>query len=284
MNNISIELINRLPIGLREIYQKMNSAATATDCDYLVVGAMARDLILVHGFGAKIERGTRDVDFGINVESWSVFSSLKQYLVGMGFTADKREFQKLHYLGSDNLPWEIDVIPFGFVEKAESLISWPPEYNKNMSVLGFEEASTSSIKVVISKDPEIIVPVASPVGMCLLKLVAWLDRPEERRPKDAIDIKYLIETFSKIPAVNDELYAQGYMAKQDFDETKASAMKLGHDVGMLASHNTKQYLEKNLFSRQEVIESLAREMSGKKQYALAESYEFIQILIEAARP
>lgn len=272
-----------MPSGLREIYQKVDFAARATNCGYLVVGAMARDLILVHGFGAKIERGTRDVDFGINVESWSEFSSLKEYLIGIGFTADKREFQKLHYQGGDNLPWEIDVIPFGVVEKAESIISWPPEYSVNMSVLGFEEASGCSIKVVISRDPEIIVPVASPVGMCLLKLVSWLDRPAEKRPKDASDIKYLIETFSKIPVVSDELYAKGFMAKQDFDETKASAMKLGHDVGILASQKTKQYLEKKLFSRPDTIEALAREMSDKKEYALAESYVLIQILIEAAR-
>lgn len=35
----------------------------------LVVGAMARDLILVHGYNARIERGTRDVDFEQNQSS-----------------------------------------------------------------------------------------------------------------------------------------------------------------------------------------------------------------------
>lgn len=283
MNNISVELINRLPNGLREIYQHVDAAAKATNCSYLVVGAMARDVILVHGFGAKIERGTRDVDFGINVASWSAFSLLKEHLIRIGFTPDTRALQKLHYHCSDALPWEIDIIPFGALENAESIISWPPEYAINMSVLGFEEAEKGSIKVVLSKDPETVVPVASPVGICLLKLIAWLDRPREKRPKDASDIKYLIETFSKIPVVYDELYTEEYMERQQFDETKASAMKLGHDVGVLASEKTRQYLEEKLFSRPDTIEALAREMSNRKEYALEENHVLIKILIDAAR-
>ncbi len=244
---------------------------------------MARDLILVHGFNSRIERGTRDVDFGINVESWSEFTRIREHLIREGFTEDSNAVHRLYYEDSQSLPWEIDIIPFGAVENSDSIISWPPEHAIKMSVLGFEEAARSSIKVKISKEPETIIPVASPVGICLLKLVAWLDRSAEKRPKDASDIKYLIETFHKIPVIFDELYEHGYMEAQQYDQTKASAMKLGHDVGVLASDKTKEYLEKKLFSDPTNIESLAREMSNRREYAFEECHELIKILIGAAR-
>jgi predicted nucleotidyltransferase len=41
---------------------------------------VARDLVLAYGFDAGIERGTRDVDFGIQVNSWEDFQTLKDAL------------------------------------------------------------------------------------------------------------------------------------------------------------------------------------------------------------
>lgn len=81
MKNTCVDVTGKLPAGLVELYADINEHAKALAIDFLVVGAMARDLVLVHGFGSKIERGTRDVDFGINVASWDEFSALRDSLV-----------------------------------------------------------------------------------------------------------------------------------------------------------------------------------------------------------
>ena len=70
MKNSSVNISGKLNAGLIELYTDLSAHAQALDIDVLVVGAMARDLVLVFGYGARIERGTRDVDFGISVASW----------------------------------------------------------------------------------------------------------------------------------------------------------------------------------------------------------------------
>jgi len=72
----SLDLTNKLPAGLVEVYSQINQIAGALDIPILIVGATARDIILVHGFGTAIERGTRDVDFGIEVQNWQHYQIL----------------------------------------------------------------------------------------------------------------------------------------------------------------------------------------------------------------
>ncbi len=117
-------------------------------------------------------------------------------------------------------------------------------------MLGFSEALANALNVQISENPQAIIPVASPIGICLLKLVSWLDRKVELRPKDATDFLYLIESYSKIPEINEALFDQGYMEAQEWDETKASAMKLGKDVSEIASRETKDFLLAELFNQE----------------------------------
>lgn len=279
MNAISFEIIDRLPSGLLEVYRKVDEAARTTDCEYLVVGAIARDMVLHYGYGADIQRGTRDVDFGINVPSWDVFAKLKAHLLNHGFTADARAMQRLHYLASDQLPWEIDLVPFGAIETAESIISWPPDHDIAMSVLGFREALDDAIVVLIAKDPDLTIPIASPAGLCLLKLIAWLDRPPKRRAKDAFDIRYLIDKYSEIPQIRNSLYDNGHMEAQGWDEPKASAMKLGEDVGKIANGETIAFLKSRLSSNPATQERLAREMSHRGSYDDGNNLTLLEILL-----
>jgi predicted nucleotidyltransferase len=41
--------------------------------EYLVVGATARDLVMYHGYGAPVQRATKDLDFAIQIASWEQF-------------------------------------------------------------------------------------------------------------------------------------------------------------------------------------------------------------------
>lgn len=240
------------------LYGDISDVAKCLGIDILVVGAMARDLVLVHGFGSTMERGTRDVDFGINVASWENFDTLKTQMVKQGFKQDQQKTHRLARSDSEDLPWEIDIVPFGGIAEHDSTISWPPDQAVVMSVLGFSEAMENAVSVQISDQPEIIIPVASPAGVAILKLVAWVERDVELKTKDAMDLSYLIESYSKIPAIFAAIYEEGCMEAQDWDETRACAMKLGRDAAAIVFPPTKTFLKNQLFNQPQKIEQLVR--------------------------
>lgn len=60
----SIDLCGKLHRGAVELYHAVDTATSQLNIPYLIVGAMARDIVLVHGLGAAIERATRDIDSG----------------------------------------------------------------------------------------------------------------------------------------------------------------------------------------------------------------------------
>jgi predicted nucleotidyltransferase len=63
-----------------------------------VAGATARDLILVNVHGLRPGRATRDVDFGVAVESWAQFELLKERLIATReFAAAPKVQQRLIY-------------------------------------------------------------------------------------------------------------------------------------------------------------------------------------------
>jgi predicted nucleotidyltransferase len=224
--NTLINITGKLPGGLVELYQIINEHANALAIHYLVVGAMARDIVLVHGYGAKVERGTRDVDFGIQVQTWDQFEQLKARLFKAGFKQHKNKVHKLTMVDSGNLPWEIDIIPFGEIAHKEPdseghTIGWPPKDDVVMSVMGFAEAFEDALTVLISETPILEQKVASPAGMLVLKLISWLERDPDIRKKDAVDIYYLIKHYAKIPEVVSALYDQGFMEKNNYDEAES---------------------------------------------------------------
>lgn len=195
MKNTSVNIVGKLSAGLVALYADINEHARELSIDYLVVGAMARDLVLVHGFDANTERGTRDVDFGINVASWDEFNVLKDSLMEAGYAPDERKVHRLTHDDNEGLPWEIDIVPFGKIADENNRISWPPREDIVMNVRGFTEAFEHALEVQISEAPDIIIPVVSPAGFALLKLVSWLDREVELRPKDASDFLYTTQSY-----------------------------------------------------------------------------------------
>tara|TARA_R110002094_G_scaffold185592_1_gene161998 strand:- start:3371 stop:4201 length:831 start_codon:yes stop_codon:yes gene_type:complete len=268
-------------MGVVKLYTDISEHAEDLAINFMVVGAMARDLVFVHGYGSTIERGTRDVDFGINVAGWGEFHALRDSLLQVGYQPDEHKIYRLTCRDEKGLPWEIDIVPFGEIADDDSSIQWPPEQSFSMSVLGFSEAFEHVLSVQISEDPEIVIPVASPAGICLLKLVAWLDREIELRAKDATDFSYLIQSYSKIPEILEALYEDGYMESQEWGETKASAMKLGIDTADIASSETIEFLSEKLFNQPAKVEQFVRDMGRRGGSGLAQNAEWFDIFMEA---
>ena len=277
---ISLDVSNKLPDGLVEVYGRIQRIAIDLDMPLLIVGATARDIILVHGYNAAIERGTRDVDFGLEVQSWEHYQKMRYALIRSGFTAHPKKTHQLNTTDSDGLPWEIDLIPFGGVSDAEGQITWPPEHAFQMSVLGFDEVYDHAWDVLLRKVPALRVKVASPAGILLLKLIAWTERGREYQGKDAIDIYYVIKHYSKIPDVFEALYELEYMELQDYDDMKASAMILADEVASMANGDTLKYIRQILLNNERVLERLKTDITKFARADFDEAETLIEIIKE----
>ena len=71
------------------------------------------------------------------------------------------------------------------------------------------------------------------------------------------------------------------MEDQGWDESKASAMKLGRDVAVIASRGTREFLEKKLFNRPPVKEQFARDMHGHDGKTLEQCAQQFETFSEA---
>jgi len=65
----------------------------------LLVGAAARDLMLVHvhvhGHGQRVRRATKDVDFAVAIASWEAYTQLQKRLMDHhGFRNDSQQVQR----------------------------------------------------------------------------------------------------------------------------------------------------------------------------------------------
>jgi predicted nucleotidyltransferase len=206
--------------------------ARSSRCEYFLAGATARDLILVNVHGLMPGRVTRDIDFGIAVESWAQFELLKERLLATNEFSTSRAQQRLTFAdSSEGISIPVDLIPFRGVASADGTIAWPPSRDIVMNVAGFEEALTSSVLIEIEAD--LRVHVASVAGLTLLKLAAWVDRGRESN-KDVADLYRLLTTYADA-GNTDRLYETelDLLEAAEFDMRLAGAELLGRDVAAI---------------------------------------------------
>lgn len=122
------------PIQLKT-YEAIARVASEQQVPFIIVGASARDLVMHYGYGAPIQRATKDIDLAIQVPDWDGFESIRSGLVSEGYIKTKLPHR---LLDSQGIP--LDIIPFGPIAKANSKIAWPPGEDIEMGVMGFSEA------------------------------------------------------------------------------------------------------------------------------------------------
>jgi predicted nucleotidyltransferase len=163
--------------------------------------------------GSAPQRATADIDIAVAVRSWDQVRELTQ-----GLAATPGVPHKFTVRG---VP--VDIIPFGSVEDAHRVITWPNDHA--MSVLGFAEAMATAVEVRLPHDTRI--KVAALPAQALLKLNAWHDRHYQDR-RDAIDLRSILISYSE-GAYFDELYTRHVplLERYDFDPQLAGAHRMG---------------------------------------------------------
>jgi len=211
--------------GLRWLSAILSDAGVAApESNFLVVGAIARDLLLHYGYGVPIRRATTDVDLGIAVASWEEFQRLREAYLGSGsFTAGQRGNHRLVHRSGVT----IDLIPFGSIEREDGTIVWPGD-DTVMGVLGFREARVTAVGVVLPG--EVTAATVCLPMLAILKLVAWSERHTYAPRRDASDLFLVLKNY-----LNGENAARLYevgahlLESDDFDYDVAGAWLAGHD-------------------------------------------------------
>jgi predicted nucleotidyltransferase len=225
-----LDISDKLDPGTIAIYRDVADVAGDLNIDYLVVGASGRDLIFQHAYGVEVQRATNDYDFAFEVADIAAYEALRSTLISKGFQPDRQSQRLVSPRGVD-----VDLVPFGDLADEAGNITLPPEHDHKMSVLGFPEALASAQIVRMSQEPVLDVPVVSLPGLVLLKLIAWSDRPREKRAKDAQDFRYVIESFLKIPEDVSRIWEEAnYIERFEGDIEQVSAAILGRQTREIA--------------------------------------------------
>ncbi|MBI3000693.1 MAG: hypothetical protein HYY46_19910 [Deltaproteobacteria bacterium] len=114
-----------------------------------------------------------------------------------------------------------------------------------MSVAGFQEAYDNAVSVLVNDT--LVVRVVSPVGLFLLKLVAWGERHNIQPRKDAADIAYVLRHSPTLFGATN-LFEEHFeiVESAGYDLELAAARLLGQKMSALASERTRKHVRKLL--------------------------------------
>ncbi|MFA7056177.1 MAG: hypothetical protein WC155_01275 [Candidatus Cloacimonadales bacterium] len=211
-----------------ELIESLIDITSNYETNMLLIGAMARDIVLrdVYNYTSN-QRKTIDYDLAVIVESWEHYQNILVAITEIGF----QRVKNTQRLFSSN--FIIDVIPIGKVE-ANSTISWPPDFDRIMNVMGFHEVYDSALMFSLENGKQF--RIASLPGLVILKLIAWSERNLETN-KDAEDLLFILNNYNDFDSSylfeenSDLLTSEGY------DYQIAGAIILARHVSNIIKSN-----------------------------------------------
>jgi len=233
MTSILFNLSGKIEKPIVDALYFLKRIADSFGIPFFVIGAFSRDLILKHGYGIEPRRKTGDIDVGVEVANWEQFEKLKESLIAtsqFSLTPDKQRLRCGTIL--------IDILPFGPITDEDKKISWPPEHELIMSMVGFEEAYEHSVTVRLGSDPELDIKLASLPGLAIMKLISWKEKYPNRK-RDADDLLLIMNKYEE--AGNSErLYEEDLplLQEEGFDIKLAGTRLLGRDMARISNPAT----------------------------------------------
>jgi len=233
MNDIWIDISGKIDPGKVSVLRSIEEVARELDIPFFVVGAFARDVIFEHIHRIPAPRATEDIDLGVEVANWEEFHRLTDALIDRKlFTATKLP----HRFAANTSATFVDIVPYGGITGERKRIRWPTDHD--MSMLGFEEAYQSSLKVRFSNEPVLEILVPPVPALALLKIISWADAYPGRE-RDAQDLLFILENYGAT-GVEAQLYESHVplLTEEGFDPRLASVRLLGRDIARLCSGET----------------------------------------------
>lgn len=215
---------------LAEVVRPLQEEAARQGAQLFLMGAAARDVLLLHVYGIDTKRLTEDVDFGVMVEDWPAFEALRAALLASG------AFEARHKDATHKL-WHrsgrpLDIVPFGGVERSDRTLAWPPEDQTVFDCFGMREAMASGHDVRLPGGTHM--RVASVPALALLKTTAWQDRKLTHPGRDAGDLMLYLGNYLDCDRYDHA--AQNYpelFDAPDYEHAVTGARLLGRDLRQL---------------------------------------------------
>ena len=215
-------------LPLAQVVRPLQAVAASLGAGFFLMGAAARDVMLLHAHGIDTKRKTEDIDFGVMVQDWATFDALRQALIDGG------EFEAVstdatHKLRHTKSKHPLDIVPFGGVERANRTLAWPPNETTVFDCFGMREAMQASHRALLPEGAA--VNVASIPALALLKITAWHDRRLIHPGRDAPDLMLYLrhyldcDKYDHAAAHHADLFEAA-----DFDHEETSARLLGRDL------------------------------------------------------
>ena len=222
----------------------------APEAKWLLVGAMARDLMTHYSHGIQAPRATEDVDLGVAVEDWNHFENVRRRLLESGFFVEVPGIpHQLKY----RTQVRVDLIPFGGVERADGTIAWPPAGIPQMTVTGFAEALREAQNIILPGARTVAV-VSLPM-LVFLKMIAWSDRHERRPGVDVADAVFILANYLDCGNRNRLFEDEADLVDDpDFDYELAGANLAGRDLRRILT-KTKPGSSPMIETLKEIIQS-----------------------------
>jgi len=227
MTNSSLDLSARADLDwLADLIGDARRAVPSVE--WLIVGALARDLHLSYAHGIRVDRVTTDTDLALAIATWDEFAHVRDALLSSrNFGADRRmEHKLLHRSGR-----ALDVVPFGDIEDRSGAIAWPPSGAVTMNVVGYREALAGSIPLQLPHEQHARIPSIS--GLVILKFIAWSERHYIAPRKDAYDLRILLTHYLDAGNLQRLYENHADLVDEDFDCSLASARLAGRDASEL---------------------------------------------------
>ena len=222
------------PLGM--VVHGLRQVADGLGMQFFLIGAAARDLMLLHAHQIETRRKTYGVDFAVMVQSWDAFVALRKALIESDeFVA--RPGPATHRLRRKPTSLPLDLVPFGGVERADRTIAWPPFQAEVFDCFGVAEAFRASMQVLLPEG--VMVKVPSIPALALLKICAWRDRKHVAPGRDAGDLALFMRhymdcgNFERAAAEHGDLFEQ-----DDYDHEATSAQLLGRDIATFLDHKS----------------------------------------------
>jgi predicted nucleotidyltransferase len=239
MKNTLIDISGKLDDSYNEALIEIKKAADSLKISFFIVGALARDIIMEYFYKIKAPRRTTDIDLGIRVSSWNQFNLLMDSLELSGKFNKSIEKHRVVYKGNI-----IDIVPFGKISGSSGKITWPPENEVTMTVMGFNEVYNNSTLVRLQDNPILEVKVPTLPGLSILKLISWKEN-FPNRSKDAEDLLFIMKNY-EYAGITDRLYTAELklLESADFDNQIAGILLLGKEINKICTKKTAQYIRK----------------------------------------
>jgi len=191
-----------------------------------LIGAAAKNLQTLRN-GIKPIRFTLDIDFAIMVPDHAAYDAIMKALQNNAFHGTQEPYRIIH-TATDTI---VDLLPFGEIEEKGTVRF--SDRDTELVMLGFSEVLALADRLPMDDGRTLRVPPLP--GMCLLKLLAYGDRPD--RTKDLTDILHIIEQYFDSAV---ELIASDHadlLEGDAFDRNTCSARVIGRIIGDTIAEN-----------------------------------------------